>query len=175
MPTQWDVARAANTMGVVTTVHIDPTKISKIIKNKLIRWLKDGYLEGGYRSEARKLGDMLVDKFELDSVKYTWRGISVVSPTPELRGKLLELLDADWAAYILEHPEANRGWYMDNYRTSRKQLANGSREVYMNFHNKEFRRAAAGLINDFCNPDRGKKVKEVVDALNGTEPIHIYN
>lgn len=113
--THWDIARYANTMAVQSTIAIDPTKITVRIKNKLLKWLDQSHLDGGYRSEARKLGELLTRKFQLPTTMTTWRGVEARVTNEQMASELQELLRADWAAELLERPHMNKGWYRQRY------------------------------------------------------------
>jgi hypothetical protein len=170
----WDLARDAKTMGVTTTLVIDPTKVTIRVKNKISKWLEVGYLEGGYRSEARKLADMLVKKYNLEAVGLSWRGVGVVNPSPELVAKLVPILDADWTATILENPSTAKGWYQKQYKETREQLLDGVQEVYLTIHDKSLRAQAGRLVGEMSSSNRKQLVKSALDAINGNEPIHVY-
>lgn len=172
MPAHWDVARDANTMGVVTQMVIDPTKVTVRIRNKIVKWLEQGFIEGGYSSHARKLCDMLVKKYELEAVGFSWRGIRVHNPSSELAGKLIEILDADWAAYLLESPGTNT-YYQGIYNDARRKLG-VCQDTFICIHDKDLRRSAGLLISELSNQDRKDRVKQAIDAITGTEPIHMY-
>jgi len=170
----WDLARDAKTMAVLTTVTIDPKLITVRIRNKITKWLQQGYLEGGYASEARKLADMLVKKYNLETVGFGWRGIGVHNPSPELVERLVPLLDADWAAFIMENPNQNRGYWKNQYTETRVALINREPTLYMNIHNKELRIQAGKIVGELSCNNRKQLVKLALDAINGTEPIHVY-
>jgi hypothetical protein len=169
-------ASAANTMGVVTTIAIDPKQITLRVRNKVIRNLEQGLLEGGYRSEARKLSDLLVQAFELDVSSNTWTGISVRNPTPEMKAALLELRKADWAAYTLENPARGRIGQWDYRRmvTDLEQLeSNAEGSFYLHFEDKTCRRMAAEVIKKSLSPELKVKVQNAVAALRGTDLIPV--
>lgn len=178
-PTQWDVARTANTMAVVTTVSIDPNKITLRIKNKLVRWLHDGHLAGGYQSHARKIGDLLVDKFNLPTTHATWRGIYVRNDSVHEQAKqtILSYLEADWTAFILEHPEYNnRGhhnWYRQHYDNAVNAIKCGE-TAYLDIHDKHYRKMVTDVLASAITDAQRDRIQQAVDAVNGTELIHCF-
>lgn len=178
-PTQWDIARAAKTMAVRTSVTLDPTLITPRIKNKLIKWLESGYLDGGYRSEARKIGDMLVDKFDLPMSHSSWRGLSLSNPSKELADEVVEVLTADWTAFILENPQymrAERNWYKDQYNHAMNWLQNDrSGKRFLNTHDNNFRKQVLELVCKHQGEDDKRRVQVAIDAIKSGEPIHLYN
>lgn len=171
----WDVARAANTMAVVSTVCIDPTKITTRIKNKLTKWLDQGHLDGGYRSEARKLGDMLADKFNLPMTMTSWRGVHVRCGNKPADDEISELLQTDWTAMLIERPEMNRGWYKDRYEDAQRYLRGHVPDtIHLYIHNKEFRQQIIDVQAKYITDKDRAAIKQAIDAVNGTEPIHIF-
>lgn len=177
-PSHWDVARAANTMAIRTTVTLDPNLITPRIKNKLIKWLESGFLDGGYRSEARKIGDMLVDKYELPVSRKSWRGLQISNPSRELAAELKELMNADWLAFIMEHPNVNKPehWYHKDYHASIHWLDKeryGSR--YLTIHDeKSYRAQILHTVERHTGKEGAERIARAIEAIKGTEPIHLY-
>lgn len=174
-PNQWDVARAANTMAVVTNIAIDPNKITVRIKNKLIKWLETGYLDGGYRSEARKIGEMLAQKFNLPTTATTWRGLHARITNKQMGRELSELLQADWAAEVLERPHIARSWYAGKYDEALDacERADGV-DFHIYLHNKEFRQPMVDVLAKHITDDERAALQLAIDAIKGTEPIHCF-
>jgi hypothetical protein len=171
-----NIAIADGTMGVVTTVAIDPTRISPRVKKKLIRFLQQGLLEGGYRSDARKLGELMIEAFDLNISSNTWCGIHVVNASSELKKELLTLRQADWSAYIMENPERGRqtGW---DYRRMRDDIAqlesSSSPSSFLHFADHQYRRLASTVIAQHLPPEFKASVQKAIDALNGTALIPV--
>lgn len=171
----WDVARAANTMAVVSSVSIDPTKITVRIKNKLIRWLEQGHLEGGYASQARKLGDMLADKFELPTTMSSWRGLHVRTGNPVVDDEVSELFQADWTAEILDNPSMKKSWYGRQYEESQHYLRNHiPATVHLYVFNKDVRDKIIKVQQKNLTDKDRAAIQRAIDAINGTEPIHVF-
>lgn len=174
-PNQWDVARAANTMAVVTNIAIDPTKITVRIKNKLIKWLESGHLDGGYRSEARKIGDLLAEKFNLPTTATTWRGLHARITNKQMGREISELIQADWAAELLDRPSLARSWYAGKYDEALDacKRADGV-EVHIYLHGKEYRQAIIDVLTKYITDDERTALQLAIDAIKGTEPIHCF-
>ena len=174
--TLWDVARTINTMGVQSSVKLDPTQITKRIKNKLVRWLEAAHIEGGYQSEARKIGMLLVEKYDLPVSSSSFRGMYLQAASPEAATQLTELVTADWLAFILENPHYNShdSWqrkehdkvmqWLDNTRTG---------GVYMSLRNDEFKKQAAEVVRNNLSDDGRAKVRQVIEMLHGAEPVDL--
>jgi hypothetical protein len=172
-----NIATAANTMGVVTTISIDPTKVSPRIRNKIIRYLQQGTLEGGYRSDARKLGELMIQAFNLDVSSNTWNGIRVVNASSELQRKLIELRKADWSAYIMENPARGKmnGWDYRRMAEDLDKLQNGANGglFTLYFEDKQYRKLAIAAVAQHLTPEFKANVQKAIDALNGTALIPV--
>lgn len=179
MHTQWDVARVANTMAVRTTVQIDPTKITPRIRTKLIKWLRDGVVIGGYRSEARKLADLLCEKYELPAARSLWSGIRLSNPSEELAKEVVTLLQADWASFIMELPHYNTqdSWYRRNYLRTIEELTGPEYYKFddgITVHDRKFRDKMMMCVNKYLTDKQREQIEIAVAAVNGTEPIHCF-
>lgn len=176
--THWDVARAANTMAVRTTIQIDPTQITPRIKNKLINWLRSGVVLGGYRSEARKLGDMLADKFKLPTTRSHWYGVSLSYPSKELADEVVALMTADWLAFVLEHPNVNipnHYYYKQHHNVLRELTKNWS--TFNNsvpVHDRKFRDQIVACADKHMTDKQRAQIESAVAAITGTAPIDCY-
>lgn len=176
--TQWDVARVANAMAVRTTVHIDPTKITPRIKNKLIKWLRDGIVVGGYRSEARKLADLLCDKFDLPAARSLWSGVNLSYPSEALAREVVALLHADWASFILEQPHyAKDSYYKRAYTRAVEQLTSAEHYKFsegLTIHDRKYRDQIVACMSKYMTDDQRAQIELAVQAVMGTEPIHCF-
>lgn len=174
--TLWDVARTINTMGVQSSVKLDPKQITKRIKNKLVKWLDAALIEGGYQSEARKIGVLLAEKYDLPVAATTYHGLLVQSPSPEAAKQLAELLTADWLAFILEHPRYNSegSWQRKGYNDTLDWLNNKPTGKHlMTLRDEDFRKQAAEIVRNHLDDDGRAKVQQAIEVLLGTEPIDL--
>lgn len=173
----WDIARYANTMAVQSTIAIDPTKITVRVKNKLLKWLEQSHLEGGYRSEARKLGELLTEKFQLPTTMKTWRGVQARVTNKQMAQELQDLLRADWTAELLDNPHMKNAWYRKQYDETVRQLALADPKLTINLYinNKEFRQPIIDCLNKYVTEEERARVQVAIDALKGTDPIVCIN
>jgi hypothetical protein len=165
----WEIARASKTQGVVVSLTIDPKLISPRIRNKLVRWLKQGTLEGGYRSEARKLGDLLAKAFDLDMSCYYRNSLSVVDASPELCDELLELRKADWSAFAMEN--GVHRWVHSRLRENIHMLEMRRSSFTLYFQTTSLRRLAVQAIQKHLTDEKKQRIQRVIDAINGEAPI----
>lgn len=175
----WDIARYANTMAVQATIAIDPTQITARIKNKLIKWLEQAHLDGGHRSEARKLGELLAKRFQLPTTMTTWQGVRAHVTSRQMAKELRELLRADWAAALLEHPHMNgsTNWYRRQYEAAMRCIAEVDPKVAVDIqvHSKEYRRSILECLGKYVTAEERSRIQQAINALNGTEPIVCIN
>lgn len=170
------LARYINTMAVHTSITIDPTQISVRIKNKLLKWLSVGAVDGGYRSDARKIGEMLMHSFDLPITLAAWRGVGVRVNRPDVAEKIIELLRADWTAYKLEHGYGDQGYYFKRFQEAAEELRQCAGDnVYLLVHHKQFVYSIRQLIAEHMTTDDRERIAQAMAALQGTEPIHIVN
>ena len=173
MPVQfnhWAVARNANTMGVVTQMSIDPNQITPRIKSKVKQWLTTGYIEGGYRSEAAKLCNLIRDSFDLECVHTWWGSMVIQCHSSEMAHKIVELIDADVALIALEKP-GHAGFYRDLHGGARMSLLEGAPSVPCHFYYGQFRKQAAQAVMQFASAEQREKLQQAVDAITGDIPV----
>lgn len=168
----WDVARYANTMAVQSTIAIDPSKITVRIKNKLLKWLNDAHLNGGYRSEARKLGELLSESFKLPTTMSTWRGVQARATSPETAKELLDILLADWTAFTLENPGYERGWYGNQYRKAVADLSKcDGTLVPLYIHDKQYKELIIQNLKRRITDEDRQRIQLAIEAIKGNKPI----
>lgn len=175
MPHHWDIARAAKTMGATTTIKIDPTRITVRIKNKLLKWLKDGEYVGGYSSMARRLAEALANKYDLPSSLKHWRGVEIKHPTRDMANEVIELLRADWTAYILEYPHVNKRehWAYQRYHNQLSTLERLGSLDYLYVHHHEYTKQVHLIVEKYSKNHHEAARQAAIAALNGTEPIEV--
>lgn len=176
MATYYDVARLANTMGVKTTIVLDPMKITKRVKNSIKRQLRLGCITGGYRSEAAKIANILVDKYELPVARESWRGAFVNNISMDAKKRILELFVADWAATLLERPEySNINYYVQKYNQTKIDLESAhTSKFFVPFQNAIFLLDARKVLAESITPEQQQRIENVINnVLDGTNPTHV--
>lgn len=170
------LARYINTMAVHTNITIDPTQISVRIKNKLLKWLSVGAVDGGHRSDARKLGEMLMHSFDLPITLAAWRGVGVRVSRPEVAEQVIELLRADWTAWKLENGRIDQGYYFKRFQEGCEELRQcAGNNVFLLVHHKQFVYSIRQLLVQNMSPEERERIAHAMAALQGTEPIHVVN
>lgn len=173
--THWEIAALAKTMAMKTTVQLDPTLITPRIKNSIKRQLRAGAITGGYRSEAAKIAEQLVNKLDLPVTRKQWRGMHIGTITMDQKQRIAEIFRADWAAYTLEHPGfGNSTYYKDRYSETMHNLARaGSSDFFVGFEQREFNDQAHAVLAESLTPEQWQQIEHAVALLDRNEPIHI--
>lgn len=176
MAAYYDVARMANTMGIKTTVVLNPTQVTARVKNSIKRQLRNGRITGGYRSHAANIAKYLAEKYELPVLQDGWRGFSVGSINMETKAAIRGFFEADWAAELLERPGMAKqdGYYRARYEEGLENLSKpNTRNFFLLFHDKTLSERASEFIGQQMDSKDRERIEKVVDLLDGTEEIHI--
>lgn len=173
--THWEVARLANTMAMKVTVELSPEHITPRVKNSIKRQLRAGVITGGWRSEAAKIAEQIVSRFDLPVSRKHWRGLHVGTITMEQKQRIAEIFRADWASYILEHPgHAQARYYKDRYAETMHNLANAnSRDFFVGFQQQQFNDQAHAVLAESTTPEQWQQIEQVITLLDTNQPIHI--
>lgn len=178
MTNYYDVARMANTMAMKTTIVLDPTQITVRVKNSIKKQLRSGFITTGYRSHAAKIAEAITQKFELPVMRVWWRGTQVHNPSMETRQFLLGLLEADWAAELLERPYlASNKYYRERYDETVAHLRGSTASFHITFNDRHYAEQARNYLSQCMTAAAREKIEKALDVLDGTELIHIttYN
>ena len=173
--THWDIARMAKTMGMRTTIVLDPNQVTPRVKTSIKKQLRNGAITMGWASQAAKIAERMVERFELPVSRNHYRGVGVGHVTMNAKHRLREIVEADWAAMLLEAP----GYHNNHYYKDRKRQAldNLSREssadFYISFFDNAFTVQAQAVLAESLTDDDRAKIEQAIAALDGNEPIHI--
>ena len=175
MTNYYDVARLANTMGMQTTVMLDPTKITVRVKNNIKKQLRQGHIVGGWRGNATKIAEALTNTYNLPVVRAWWRSIQLNNASLEVRKRILELYEADWAAWLLENPFLSQNtYYIKRHSDLRKALTQKKLiSLDVVFQDPQFQNQAIEYLATCLTPLQREQIERAIDMLDGTEPIHI--
>ena len=173
--THWDIARMANTMAMKITVHLDPELITPRVKNSIKKQLRAGAITGGYRSEAAKIAEQIVGNFELPVSRQYYRGVQVGHITMDSKRRLREIVEADWAAMLLESPGySNNSYYKDRHAQTLDDLSRErSSDLYISFFDSTFAKQAQAVLAESMTNDDCEKIEHAITLLDGNKPIHI--
>lgn len=170
----YDVARLANTMGMRTTIVLDPKQITARVKTSIKKQLRQGRITGGWRSNAAKIAEHITDKFGLNVSRDTWQGVQVNNPTREQRERLTELVNADRAAKTLEDEHfGNISYYRDRHQTMLTDLGSKSKKFYLSFLDNEFADQARAIMAEGLSAKDRQRIEKALEALDAENEIHI--
>ena len=159
--------------GMVSELTLYPDHMGPRIKKSVIKMLETAHITGGWASQSRKIAELLADKYSLSVLQTRWQGLTLYAqPRPEIRDKLIELVQADIAAFLLDNPNYHQSYYANAAQASIDQLNNGNAK-YIDFRCSEFNKQAIALINAELPKYVLEQNKHVIDILNSNTPIHI--
>jgi hypothetical protein len=90
--------------GVEATIRLNPTGWSTRMRNAVVKALRTGVVPGGWRSDARKIVELVLKSRQLKYVRNDGWYVFVHEPialSETMRRKLVELLTTDYTAYRL--------------------------------------------------------------------------
>ena len=175
MTSYYDVARLANTMGMQTTVMLDPTKITIRVKNNIKKQLRQGHIVGGWRGNATKIAEALVNTFKLPVTRCWWRGVRLNNASLEVRKHILELYEADFTAWLLGNPFLAPVTYYTKRNAEIKAALSQREPVSLDvmFQDPAFRDQAVEYLATCMTTEQREQIERAIDLLDGTDPIHI--
>lgn len=175
MTAYYDVARITSTMGVRTTVELDPTKVTVRVKNSIKKQLREGFISGGYRSQAAKIAEALTASLKLPVARTWWRGVVISNVPQEVRKEVWAMYEADWAAELLERPHIGRNkYYLHQYEETKKNLLNGWLGKFnVTFQDPAFATKAREFLAKSMTAADREIIEKAIDRLDGTEIIHL--
>ena len=159
--------------GMVSELTLHPENLGPRIKKSVIKMLENAHITGGWSSQSRQVAEALAERFSLSVLQTRWQGLTLYAqPKPEIRDKLIELVRADIAAFLLENPNYHRSYYADAAQEAIDQLKKGNAK-YIDFRCSEFNKQAIALINAELPKHVIEQNQHVIDLLNNNTPIRI--
>lgn len=174
-PHHHEIGRMAKTMGMVTSISLDPNQVSVRVKNSVKRMLRKGRITGGWSSQSAKLAEHIRDKFELPVTRDNWRGVQISTISMETKAKLKEIVQADWAVMNLDGARyAHVPYYRDQYNETLKTLESpDTKDFYIDILDKGLCEQARDLLVSQITEADKAKIENAIAYLDGTQPIHI--
>lgn len=173
--THWEIAALAKTMAMKCTVELNPEHITPRIKNSIKKQLRAGVITGGWQSQAAKIAEQVVKKFDLAVARKQWRGMNIGTITMDQKQRIADIYRADWAAYILEHPNfGNSTYYKDRYAETMRNLADAnSSDFFVGFQQQQFNAQAHAVLAESITSEQWREIEHVINLLDTNQPIHI--
>lgn len=169
----FDRGRITGINGMVSELTLYPENLGPRIKKSVIKMLENAHITGGWSSQSRRVAEALAERFSLSVLQTRWQGLTLYAqPKPEIRDKLIELIQADITAFLLENPNYHRSYYADSAQDAIANLKNGNAR-YIDFRCSEFNKQAIALINAELPKHVIEQNQYVIDLLNNNTPIRI--
>jgi hypothetical protein len=159
--------------GTETTVKLYPQRLGVRMRNSIIRMLENRVLNGGWSSKSRQIAQALAAKHHLQCGINNWNGLRVLGLSAEAAPLVLEVVHADWTAWVLEEPTYRTGYYKQQYDNAMASIKAADSNFYITMHDKESIRKVIAILTDHTSQELKDKSMQVANLLRGTEPIEI--
>ena len=164
--------------GLKLTAIIDPTHITKRLKNATQKMLRSGIVTGGYTSKARMLAEQLLkDENREAPVFITKWGVFIPDAailTPDVRGPIAELIDAARMIELASEPRSNPTYINDRYDHMKKQFKSTKiGRLSFALYQPAIQQQIGELVASCRTPLMVQIHNELADKLDGTEPFAI--
>jgi hypothetical protein len=169
----FDRGRLTGISGMESVLTLHPDRMGTRIKKNVIKMLENAHITGGWKSQSRQVAEQLAVTFELTMLQDRYNGIKLyAAPAPEVRDELIDLIKADIAMFLLEHPDYHRQWYSERARDAIELLQSGKSGT-IDFRTQPIVKQAVALINKSL-PDKARDANQrVIDLLLSNKPIYI--
>lgn len=168
MPTQWEVARLAQVAGIETTFTFYPDRLTPRVRNAAKKIIRTRVLTGGYRSQARNVAKLMMARHNVPHVNANNRWVEVGNVPREVRDSLLELRQADWAAYKLSdghiHP-----YYIKRYESDVEMLKSDDEVGVIHFDDLSLGKKAVSFLQNWCRSEQHAGHAEAVASILDTD------
>ena len=169
----YERGRVTGMPGTKTTVTLYPQTLGVRMRNSVLRMIEKRLITGGYSSKARQIAEALSEKYGLQVSTTNYVGVRVIGMTADAAPRVKELLQADWTAWILEHPEYRDGYYHSRHIQSMAAIDACEPNFFLSMHDNLTIRKVVEILAEHTTPELSGKTKKVADLLRGTEPIHL--
>jgi hypothetical protein len=169
----YDRARLLGAPGVEATIRLNPIGWSTRMRNAVVKALRTGVVPGGWRSDARKISQLILEARQLQYVRNDGWNIHVKTPLvlPDAaRKKAVELLTVDYTAYRLS--DGAHEYTTTNKKETINRMQDGDMFGYrecrthyfslMSPYDKEFAELIASSYPERENKERNKLADDIV-------------
>jgi hypothetical protein len=160
--------------GTTTTVMLHPQRLGARMRNNIIRQLENRAITGGWQSKSAQLATALAAKYRLQVNNKHWNGMRILGITEGAGPLVVEIVRADYAAWVLESPGHSANHYYKDRTT--QSIANAYKlnpDFFVSLHYDESIRKVTEILAEHTSQELKDKAKHVADLLRGTEPIEI--
>lgn len=169
----YERGRVTGMPGTKTTVTLYPQMLGVRMRNSIIRMIEKRTITGGWSSKSRQIAEALAEEYRLQVSTTNYSGIRVLGLSAEAAPRVKELLQADWAAWVLENPGEHGGYYYSRYIQSLAAIDDCEPNFFVTVHDNVVIRKVIEILAAHTTQELKDKSKQVADLLRGTEPIHL--
>lgn len=165
--------------GLKLTATIDPTQITKRIKNATQKMLRTGILSAGYRSQSRMLAEQLLDDAGIapaaSANSWAVRIYENTQLTKEARARLLEIANASRMIELASLSAGRDAKYLnERYETLVSGLRqHKARSFSFRLHNTSLNAQAAEVAASCRTPEQVKAHEALAAKLDSLDPFAI--
>lgn len=170
-PTLYQASRMLTTVGVTADITFNPTKITNRLRKSIQRQIVNGIITGGWSSQAARLAKVLCDQHKLPYLANSWHGVEVQAKTKETQERLVELIRADTAAYLLT--ENGDGSYFKRQSAEAVVAIRAGERTYVRIHDKAFDMKIRQVLIESRSTEEFGLALKVSELLDSPNPISI--
>jgi hypothetical protein len=159
--------------GTVTTVALYPQRLSVRMRNSIIRMIENRSIEGGWSSKSRQIAESLCKQYGLQVGINNGNGVRIIGMSAEAAPLLLETVQADWAAWLLDVPSYRQGYYRNCFDQAMESIRRVDQNFYTYIHDKQTCRKVVAILAEHTTQELKDKSTAIANLLRGTEPIHL--
>jgi hypothetical protein len=164
--------------GLQLTATLDPTQITKRLKNATQKMLRAGIVTGGYTSKARMLAEQLLKDENRDAPVFVTKW-SVFIPdmalvTKEVREPIAELIDAARMIELANDSRGNSEYINERYTQMKRQFKTTKIGRFsFNTYQPAIQQQIAETVASCRTPLMVQIHNELAAKLDSTEPFAI--
>lgn len=175
MSSVYDIGRTIQLPATKTTVELDPTQLTKRLRSAIARNLRRGIGYG--RGAAAQISSLLASKYGIAFTTEYEPSISrprVLQLSQDDREALRLLIIQDYAEFCLDNEYAHRNTYYQSQYQRHLDICAGTNDdgYVIRFL---LRRSKTTALNKFIDTAENNaecvRTQQIIDALNGNEPI----
>lgn len=168
-----DRGRLTGMPGTETTVTLYPQRLGVRMRNSVIRMIENRSIEGGWSSKSRQIAESLCKQYGLQVGINNGNGVRIIGMAPHAAPLLLETIQADWAAWLLEQPHYRTGYYRNCFDQAMESIRRVDQNFYSYIHDSQTCRKVVAILAEHTTQELKDKSTAIANLLRGTEPIRI--
>jgi len=164
--------------GLKLTATLDPTQVTKRLKNAAQKMLRSGVVTGGYTSKSRMLVEQLLKDADRSAPVYVTKWGVFITDTAllsnDVRGPIAELIDAARMIELASEPRSNPKYINERYDSMKKNFKTTKVGRFsFNTYQPAIQQQIGELVASCRTPLMVQIHNELADKLDGTEPFAV--